>query len=115
LFAQWDAYAQIIKKAERDSLYSTLSNRKPEILDDHKLLVKCDNLVQMTELQESRSEFLVFLREKLQNFAIQFELVVEEQAQSTQLYTDTEKVKAMMEKNNVLADLMKKFDLDVGF
>jgi hypothetical protein len=41
------------------------------------------------------------------------QLIIEEQ--STQLYTDTEKVKAMIEKNPVLADLMKKFNLDVGF
>lgn len=115
LYASWDAYAQKMREAERDSLYSTLSSRKPEIKENNILLVKFDNQVQLIELQEERAEILGFLRNQLNNFAVQFDLIIEEQAQSTQLYTDTEKVKAMIEKNAVLSDLMKKFDLDVGF
>jgi DNA polymerase-3 subunit gamma/tau len=104
-----------MKAAERDSFYSTLTSRKPIIIEENQLLLKLDNQVQLLELNELKADLLGFIREQLNNFAIQMNLVIEEQEQSTQLYTDTEKVKAMIEKNPVLADLMKKFNLDVGF
>lgn len=115
LFASWDAFAKKMKAAERDSFYSTLTSRKPILIEENQLLLKLDNQVQLLELNELKADLLGFIREQLNNFAIQMNLVIEEQEQSTQLYTDTEKVKAMIEKNPVLADLMKKFNLDVGF
>lgn len=115
LFASWDAFAKKMKAEERDSFYSTLSSRKPSVIGENQLLLKLDNQVQLMELHEWKADLLGFIREQLNNFAIQMKLVIEEQEQSTQLYTDTEKVKAMIEKNPLLADLMKKFNLDVGF
>ena len=115
LFTSWDVFAKKMKEAERDSFYSTLSSRKPSVIEENQLLLKLDNQVQLMELNELKADLLGFIREDLNNFAIQMKLVIEEQEQSAQLYTDTEKVKAMIQKNPVLADLMKKFNLDVGF
>lgn len=111
----WLAFATSFEGKERDSLVATLKAKQPELLENFQLLLKLDNKVQEMELAEIKTDLLTFVRQQLNNFSIQMEMMIEEIQESKQLYTDTEKVKAMMEKNPVLRDLMHRFDLDVGF
>lgn len=55
---------------------------------------------------------LDYLRNKLQNFSLELKLEIKETVEKKMLYSDEERLKAMIEKNPEIAELVKRFGLD---
>jgi len=59
--------------------------------------------------------FLGFLRNELNNFSIQLNLVLPTAEDKTNLYTATDRYKHLAEKNPSINKLRQAFDLDIEF
>jgi DNA polymerase III subunit gamma/tau len=109
----WRNYCAMVKAKEKQSLYATLNKRLPKLSDGFIIDLPLDNDVQFSDVRNEKPELLKYLREQLNNNKITLNATVEDLQDDVRLYTPEEKFKAMKEKNPVLINLYKKFDLEV--
>lgn len=117
LWAAWDEYAAQIREEDKQSYYSTLTKHKPVVREKFKIEILVDNHIQKSDLDADKGRLLTHLREKLNNWHIQLEGVIdeEESADGDSLYDPYKKYEAMIEKNPTLAKMKQLFDLDVDY
>jgi len=117
LWKFWDQYANGIKNDDRQSYFATLTRRKPIMRDKYKIELLLDNGIQKGDLDSDKSNLLMFLREKLNNWHIQLEGIVEEgeDENDSQPYTADAKYKEMLKINPQLGKMREMFDLEVDF
>jgi len=112
--AIWKQYAEQLKGEGRESLYSTLTRRKPTLKEGFRVEMIIDNKVQEQVLEKEKVEMMTFIREQLNNYAIQLEIVLQKNDDdSAFLYTSKEKFKKMAEKNPAIIKLRDKLNLDL--
>ena len=119
LMKYWIQYADLKKQKGRAGYYSTLINHKPK-LDSETFLInlELDNLIQKHEIDEDKSEFLSFLRNKTNNFGILLNVCVsknDDKNVKTEFLSDKEMFLKMSEKNPNLKDLKTNFKLDIEY
>src|SRR5690554_2390896 len=117
LWAAWDEYAALMKEEDKQSYYSTLTKHKPVMREKFKIELLVDNHIQKSDLDDDKGRLLGHLREKLNNWHIQLEGVIdeEESTDGDSLYDPYKKYEAMIEKNPTLAKMKHLFDLDVDY
>ncbi|MCA1761980.1 MAG: DNA polymerase III subunit gamma/tau [Flavobacteriales bacterium] len=117
LWKVWDEYAAIVKERDLQSYYATLTKHKAILKDQFRVELLIDNHIQKTDLDEDRVNLLAFLREKLQNWRITLEGIVDEEIKNDgdSLYDPQKKFEAMVESNPTLAKMKQMFDLDVDY
>src|SRR5690554_1570494 len=117
LWAAWDEYAARIKEEDKQSYYATLTKNKPVMREKFLIELLVDNNIQKSDLDADKGRLLEYLREKLNNWHIQLEGVVDEDdvADGDSLYDPYKKYEAMIEKNPTLAKMKQLFDLDVDY
>ncbi len=115
MVALWKEYAHEMRKQGKMSFYHTMAARNPVLEGELKMMFWVDNQVQLNDFDRERPELLAFMREQLQNYAIEFEvqLVASPQADHMRFYSPNDRFKAMIEKNPSLGELRKRFDLDL--
>lgn len=113
LMKAWNAYARQIKKAGRESFYSTLTLSDPEIRSENQLKLTIKNSAQELELNKEKGDMLDFLREKLNNYYVEIDFEIEVSDQPTALYTNSQKFEAMVKKNPNLGKLTGNLNLDI--
>lgn len=113
--AVWQDYIELLKKNKRASMVSTLSSCHPEFLDNFKLNMIFDNIVQEAEFINEKSELLGHLREKLQNWGIHIVTEVREVAQKKKYYSNRERFERMIELNPKLELLRSRLNLDPDY
>ena len=109
----WRDYLQQIKEAGRKRIYSSLSNKHLELLDNHTVALELDNDIQVDFFNEERTEILSYLRKKLNNYALQFETRRAANTKVLEPYTPQEKYEYMLKKNPMLKKFRDKLDLDL--
>lgn len=77
------------------------------------LKVTVDNVIQRDAIQEHKPEMLSFLRKNLNNYAVNFEIVINETPKIQKAYLPAEKFQKMVEKNPNLEKLKNDLDLDL--
>ena len=108
-------FAKVVEEQNKASLASLLRNFKPEI-DGFKIKVKVENNFQYELINSDNTGLLPFLKDKLQNTEVEFEMKVEEQvSEGPRLYTTDEKFKYMVEKNPALQEFKDKLNLDMDY
>ena len=117
LWAAWDEYSAQIKEEDKQSYYSTLTKHKPVMREKFQIELLVDNHIQKSDLDADKGRILEHLREKLNNWHIQLEGVVDEEESNDgdSLYDPYKKYEAMIEKNPTLAKMKQLFDLDVDY
>ncbi len=115
LEACWKTYAEQVRNKQRESFYSTLIIRQPQLLDDFEIKYFIDNAVQRRDFEQNQSDMLEFMRKTLNNYSIRLTLEVIKVQEKTNFYTDGDKLQAMAEKNPVVKDLVKRLGLDTEF
>lgn len=75
--------------------------------------LQLENDIQEAFFNEERTELLRFMRDKLNNFSLQFEIHKIQGTKKLEPYSPQEKYKYMLEKNPHLALLKQKLDLDI--
>ncbi|MBE7176837.1 MAG: DNA polymerase III subunit gamma/tau [Mucilaginibacter polytrichastri] len=111
----WNAYAGEVKQQNRITLFTLMTTHAPLIKPEHKIEVTVEGAYAEQIIQEEKLDLLNHLRSTLQNFALDFEITVIEPQKRKQLYTSQEKYQHMAEKNPNLAELKKRFNLDIEF
>ncbi|MBL7969038.1 MAG: hypothetical protein JNK09_18700 [Prolixibacteraceae bacterium] len=107
--AKWNEYLDLI--ADRPNLRSTLS-AMPELTDGNKLLLRIGNSVQEEEVRIAKPELMTWLRNELQNDAIELTTRFEKVETERVIFSDSEKMQMMIQKNPILFELKQKFNLD---
>lgn len=111
--AQWNAFADRLKKANRITLY-TIMTANPPRLNGSTIEVDVENGVQMDELKRGKIDILNHLRVALRNFALDITGVQVEVTKTRKPYTSIEKYQAMVAKNPALETLRKTFNLGLS-
>lgn len=113
LLNYWNAYLEIVKEAGRQKIYSSLRNKPLSIKENSLIELQLENEIQQSFFNEEKSDLLRFMREKLNNFSIQFEIKITKESQVLEPYSAQEKFEYMVKKNKHLLDLKRKLDLDI--
>ncbi len=115
LWDAWDEYAEKIKEEDKKSYYATLTKNQPILHEKYKVQLLLDNHVQLSDLEADKLHLLEFLREKLNNWRIQLEGVIDdtETEDGDSIYDPRKKFEAMNAQNPTLAKMKEIFDLDV--
>lgn len=110
----WKEYA-VKAKAENKSmtLHTVFNNQKPVMLRPYVFELVLENKTQENVFKEDKPIILNFLRSKLKNFNIEIQTRTEEQSGLRKPYTPLEKFQFMAAKNPELAELRKRFNLEI--
>jgi len=108
----WDAYVEDLHEKGEKILASILNADAPK-LKGHLIHVAYPNELMKVELLKVRPRVLRFLREKLNNYDVDFQITVNEDHTKRFAYTPQEKYELLKEKNEAIALLRKKFNLEL--
>ena len=108
----WNQYAKKIEKEGKYNLLSHLTMGVPKLKDNTIQLEFPNNTIKV-EVERAKYELLTFLKESLQNFDIDLEIVVNETAEKKYAYTPIEKYEKLKEKNPMIDQLRKEFGLEI--
>lgn len=108
----WNGYVEELHKKGEKILASILKADSPK-LKGHLIHLAYPNELMKVELLKVRPRVLRYIREKLNNYAIDFEITVNEDNTKRFAYTPQEKYELLKEKNKALALLRKKFNLEL--
>lgn len=95
------------------SIRSVLLRELPAIVDKNTLRIKVENNIQQGLFNEEQPKLVPYLREKLKNFSLRFEVELVEAEQVKKLYLPEEKYTHMAEKNPALHLLREKLNTDL--
>lgn len=96
---------------DRPNLRSTLAN-VPEISEGNKLLLRVSNSIQEMEIRLVKPELVSWLKKELRNSGIEMTTLLEKVESERMIFSDSEKMQMMMQKNPLLYELKQKFNLD---
>jgi len=108
----WKEYASKIEKDGKYNLLSHLTMGIPK-LDGSTIHLEFPNQTIKVEVERAKYDLLVFLREKLNNYSIDLDILVNETAEKRYVYTAREKFEKLKEKNPLIEKLRREFDLDI--
>jgi DNA polymerase-3 subunit gamma/tau len=111
--AVWGRYAE---KHKNDKLfYVALTKNKPLLKDNFVIEHKVDNKVQETDMANRKQDLLSFIRNKLNNWQVQLNVVVSKTPSVDKPYTSRDKYESMLKKNPALGKLKSQLNLDIDF
>jgi len=108
----WGKYTEKVEKEGKYNLLSHLTMGVPK-LRGHTISLEFPNNTIKVEVERAKYELLSFLKESLQNFEIDLDIIVNETAEKKYAYTPIEKYEKLKEKNPMIDVLRKEFDLDL--
>ena len=111
-FKVWDEYIHLLHEQGERIFASVLNSKRPE-LQQNQIRFTCTNKIMKAELEKVRPKALQYLREKLNNYSLEFDIAITEEETSKLVYTNQEKYEYLREKNEAIAYLRKIFKLDL--
>ena len=108
----WKKYIDILTKQGDKILPSILSASEP-ILKDTQINLTYPNAMMLAELKKNQVHVLNYLRRKLNNYQISFNLILNESEEKKYAYTPEEKYHKLRELNPLIDELRKTFHLDL--
>jgi hypothetical protein len=109
LAERWNEFVN--RMADRPSLCSALSN-VPDLVEGNKLLLTIGNSVQEEDIRLVKPELISWLRKVLRNSGIELTTTIGKVESERMIFSDTEKLQMMIQKNPNLNELKQKFNLD---
>ena len=113
LLAAWKDFVQMARSKNQPVVVATLAEKELNILDNWEIQVTLDNTIQEQTFGEVKRDLLYFCREKLENFALHFSVKIVKGSQKLDPYSAQEKYQYLLEKNEHLAEMKDKLDLDL--
>ena len=112
----WNDYAAKIKtEGGNMSLFTIFTTNAPEMKEPCRFEVVVGNKSQETLFRDEKPNILNYLRTKLKNFDLEVHTRVDEAKAAKKPYTTTEKFQHMASKNPQLAELKRRFNLDLDY
>jgi len=109
LIEVWPEFSE--KYSSQVHLYNTLSV-KPELLDHFNIRITVENSVQQDQLRMLKPEIIGFLIDRLKNTKIDVVIELVQTSNEGKLFTDEQKLQAMINKNPSLQKMKAIFNLD---
>lgn len=110
----WNDYAAKAKAENKSmTLHTVFSNKKPVLLKPYVFELVLENKSQENVFREDKPNIINYLRSNLKNFNIEIQTRIEEQSGSRKPYSPVEKYQYMAAKNPELAELRKRFNLEI--
>lgn len=109
----WSDYAAKLKADRNMSLFTIFTTDAPTMLQPYKFEVVVGNKSQENSFRDEKPNLLNFLRTSLKNFDIEVNTRVDEIKAAKRPYTTSEKFQHMATKNPQLAELKRRFNLDL--
>ena len=109
----WSDYATKLKADRNMSLFTIFTTDAPVMLKPYHFEVVVANKVQENLFRDEKPSLMNFLRVGLKNFNIEVTTRVDEIKAAKRPYTNSEKYQHMASKNPQLAELKRRFNLDL--
>lgn len=113
LETKWEEYANKVKAEKKLQLFTTLTMNRPEILEGDKIELVIHNQAQDNLMTEEKASLMDYLRKELQNFHLQLNTRLVEEAGTKEAYTIREKYQKMVEKNPDLEEFRRQLGLEL--
>lgn len=108
----WEEYAAEAERQGKFILSAQLTLQEPK-LKGHLISLQFPNNTIKEEIEQEKHELLKYLREKLNNFALDLTVTVKEEMEEKFAYFPQEKFNLLKEKNPLLERFKQEFDLDI--
>ena len=108
----WSQFTKRVDDEGKYNLLSHLTMAKPVLKGTTINLVYPNNTIK-TEVERAQHDILSFIKDKLQNYDIALEIIVNETAEKKYAYTPIEKYDKLIEKNPLLDTLRKELGLEL--
>jgi len=108
----WEKLKENYKETS-PTIFSALNTHLPLIIDDFTIEIGVDNLIQKGQITEQKPQILSFLRQNLNNYAINFTIGIKEVKKTQKAYLPAEKFQKMIQKNPDIEKLKNDLDLDL--
>ena len=114
LLEVWNQYIQILKSTDKINLFTILNNFAPKLLSPVLIEISVESKTQEQFVVQESVELMNFLRNQLQNFAVDITFKQVERKIENRLYGNREKYDYLVNKNPKLDELRKRFNLDIN-
>lgn len=111
LIDAWKKFAEKARITGKESLFSVLSMRNPQIKSGNQIEFYIENTVMESVFLQEKGHLMEFLSGELNNFFLEVNLIVKKDLVQKNPYTNREKFMKMAEKNAFLVKMKKQFDL----
>ena len=108
----WDQFTEKIDKEGKYNLLSHLTMAKP-FLNGTSINLVYPNTTIKTEVERAEHEILYFIKDKLKNYDLTLEIIVNETIEKKYAYTPIEKYEKLIDKNPLLDTLRKELGLEL--
>lgn len=109
----WKKYYFQLQGFGERSIAAILASDEPKLQEDFTIVFSLPNDLMKSQLEKGKPKLLRFLREKLNNYGIQINVIVNETVEKKFAYTPQEKYEKLKEKNPLIEKLKSTFGLDV--
>ncbi|MCD8432893.1 DNA polymerase III subunit gamma/tau [Tenacibaculum finnmarkense genomovar ulcerans] len=109
----WKVYTLKTQQLGDLSIASVLGSSQPVLAKEYTVTFAVPNELMQVQLERIKAKLTRFLREKLNNYAIQITIVVNEVVEKKFAYTPQEKFTKLKEKNPLIEKLKSVFGLDI--
>lgn len=111
-YVYWKKYINILSK-QGDKILPSILNASEPVLKETIITLTYPNAMMVSEVKKQQTHVLNYLRNKLKNYEISFNLVLNESKEKSYAYTPEEKYNKLRELNPLLDELRKKLYLDL--
>ncbi len=112
MLEHWKGYVHYIDVKGKKIMASNLMTDTPKLLKDHVIWIELPNSTMKKEVEREQFDLIDYLRRKLNNYAIDLKISVNEETAKKFAFTPEEKYQKLREKNPAIDLLRKEFDLD---
>ena len=109
----WKEYVDLLNKKGERSMASIVATDLPKLGDSFKISFTVPNKLMQDQFKRGRPKLLQFLRERLNNYGITIDAILNETVEKKFAYTPLEKFNKLKEKNPLLLKLRQAFELDL--
>lgn len=114
LLEVWNNYIQMLKAADKINLYTILNNFAPALINPTLIEISVESKTQEQFIVQESVELMNYLRNTLQNFAVDITFKQVARKIENRLYGNREKYDYLVNKNPKLDELRKRFNLDIN-
>jgi DNA polymerase-3 subunit gamma/tau len=113
LIALWKSFTQLTESNGKKILASSLATDTPKLAEGHIIRIALPNSTMKKEVERDQLDLMTFLRKSLNNYSLQLQVSVNEEAARHYAFTPEEKYEKLKEKNPAIDLLRETFDLDL--
>jgi DNA polymerase-3 subunit gamma/tau len=111
-YVQWKHYISILNK-QGDKMLGSILNSSDPVLNENTVNLTYPNAMMLEEVKKNQTHVLNYLRDKLKNYQISFNLILDEKQEKNYAYTPEEKYRKLKEINPSLEDFRRTLFLDI--